>query len=122
MALVAGGLDALDTAVGDSAVEPDLALAAGEQVHVAHLHHGFGELLEECPLVEREPRRHARGVGVDDEALVRLEQTLLGNEIKVVLVVEHVRRTQIEGLVDGARRHVLSTLGPQLGREIGVDD
>ena len=59
MPLVVGGLDALGTRVGYGAVQPYLALAAGEHVHIAHLHHGVGKLIEEEELVECELCGHA---------------------------------------------------------------
>ena len=59
-----GGLDVLDTPVGGGAVVPDLALGAGKEVHVAHLGHGPGELLEEGALVEGEAGGHVLGGGV----------------------------------------------------------
>lgn len=121
MALVAGGLVALDTPIGDGAVEPNLALAADEQVHIAHLHYKFGELLEERSLVECEPCRQALGVWVVDKSLVGLEQALPDDEVKVVLVVEQVRSVHVEGLVECALRHILGVVGLQHLGKVGAD-
>uniref|UniRef100_A0A8R7TNV4 Uncharacterized protein n=1 Tax=Triticum urartu TaxID=4572 RepID=A0A8R7TNV4_TRIUA len=116
-----GGLDILDTPVGGGAVVPDLALVAGEEVHVAHLGHGPGELLEEGALVEREAGGHALGGGVVDQALVRLEQALPRDQVEVVLVVEGVRGADVEVLGQGAGGVVPSALVPERGGELGVD-
>ena len=101
-------------AVGSGAVVADLAGVAGEDVHLAHLDHGACELVEEGGLVEGEADGGAVGLRVLDEALVGLEDPLLGDEVEVVLVVEGVGRADVQLLRARVHRHVLGALGLQL--------
>ena len=58
---------------------------------------------------------------MDDEALVGLEQALPGDQVEVVLVVEHVRRAHVQRLLHGVLQHVLGAFDLERGGELGVD-
>lgn len=74
-----------------SAILPDLAAAAGEELDVAHLHHGGGEVGVEGGRVGDVGLDQGVGGAAAEELLVRMEQPLLDREVLEVGVVKNPR-------------------------------
>lgn len=85
--------------VNPPAILPDLSLVPCQRCDVAHLHHGLGELREECLFALRVPLHQPHGgrAAAGEEDLVGGEEALPGNQVLEVLVVEPAGAQRVEG-------------------------
>lgn len=83
--------------VAPEAVLADLSDVALGTLHLAHLDHGGGELLEEPPVVVGEALDEPVGARVRGQHLVRVEHdSLVQRQRREVHVVEHLRREEVQ--------------------------
>ena len=88
------------SSVHPAADEPDLPAGASERADVAHLDHGVDEVAEEGGTAGRVGADNGVGGAVVEELLVGVKESLPGEEIGEVGVVEgilspHVQRRQV---------------------------
>lgn len=84
------------------AVPPNLALIASQRPDVGHLDHPHDEVVEEGSGVAGVVLDQGHAVAADgfEELLIGVEETLEGDEVVIVIVVEHCRSLQVQRCQD----------------------